>query len=70
MPNTSVEECIGISERIVNKCNTTKSSANRVTVSIGFGDIDIANIDDFLSKVDKALYEAKQGGKNQARMVK
>lgn len=64
--NTDIDECSYLSKRMVDKCYTSESLAGRVTISIGYGQFTDEDIDDFIEKIDKALYKAKSLGKNQA----
>jgi len=71
MPRTSVEEGYNLAERlrklIMEKGFTVGPNTVRITSSFGIGSLcDIKNqsLDAYYSLADKALYMAKQGGKN------
>lgn len=69
LPNTSLEEAILVSHRIVETVATSpvpwQSIRIPLSISIGVGQYDAdANPEDITSRSDRALYSAKQSGKN------
>jgi len=72
LPNFSVEEAIALAERIRNEVETATISNKKIKITASFG---IAAIPaqaltgaDLLAKADKALYEAKDLGRNYVRI--
>jgi two-component system, cell cycle response regulator len=76
MPNTQTHEASNLAERLREKVSTIQvSEANpemRITVSIGLADFHkvTESADQFLSECDKALYTAKQNGRNRVEIFK
>ena len=65
LPETKLKEAISIAERIKeNTSQNIKIDENPVTISGGVGEYKGENPDEFFKKVDSALYEAKNTGKN------
>jgi diguanylate cyclase (GGDEF)-like protein len=69
LPNTSIAEATVVAERMVNSVGGTpvtwKDHEIPISVSIGLGQYDAdSSPEDITSKSDKALYTAKQAGKN------
>jgi diguanylate cyclase (GGDEF)-like protein len=69
LPNTSVTDATVVAERMVNVVSSTpivwRKDEIAVSVSIGLGQYGPDSTpDDITSKSDKALYAAKQAGKN------
>jgi diguanylate cyclase (GGDEF)-like protein len=76
MPNASVEEGHAFAERlrelIMGKRFTAGPIALRITASFGVSsmrDINSQNFEDYYFLADKALYLAKQGGKNKVKIA-
>lgn len=78
LPETSYQDCEKIANYIVNSfsreliVHPASPVASHVTVSIGFGThigFNNQNSQEFFKKVDAALYQAKQGGRNQAKSI-
>ncbi len=76
MPDTSLEQLLEVSERIRQVAAKTvvhhQQSTIQCTISIGALIIDVTNIDsltDPVTHADKALYQAKQQGRNQVVVV-
>jgi diguanylate cyclase (GGDEF)-like protein len=72
LPSTTSSEALEFSERLHQAINKAvlkfNGSAIRYTVSIGLAEYDNdpeVSIDDLLARADKALYRAKQSGRNQ-----
>ena len=72
MPETVLEEALGLAERIRKRIESLEVQANehtvRVTVSIGVAEWQTGKYQDFLdmqNDADKALYAAKRQGRNQ-----
>lgn len=66
LPNTTYDECSKISERLIKNCNEMITPAGIISISIGYGEFSHEDIDSLLIDIDKALYKAKNRGKNQA----
>lgn len=69
LPNTSLEEATLVSQRIVDavasSCVSWQSVRIPLSISVGVGQYDAdANPEDITSRSDRALYSAKQSGKN------
>ena len=71
LPNLSVEEAVGLAERIRKDIEKTTVSSKSLKVTVSFG---IASLPDhaknsktLLEKADAALYEAKNLGRNLVR---
>jgi len=69
LPSTSLEEAILVSQRIVESVSTSPVSWQSVrvplSISVGVGQYGTdANPEDITSRSDRALYSAKQSGKN------
>lgn len=72
LPSTGCYEALEFAERLHHAFNQAAlkfdGSALRCTVSIGLVQFDNAtddDIDDLLARADPALYQARQGGRNQ-----
>jgi diguanylate cyclase (GGDEF)-like protein len=72
LPSTRSPEALEFAQRLHHAINQAvlkfNGSAIRYSVSIGLAEFDIASgddIDDLLARADLALYQAKQGGRNQ-----
>lgn len=68
-PNTGIEECKALAQRIVERCWLQVTPEIRVSVSAGYGELGKESIDELIVKVDNALYEAKRCGKNRACVI-
>ena len=74
LPETPKEEAYLAAERICRKIEAARMDTNdgkvHVTVSIGVASLDesIASLNDLISAADKALYKAKEAGRNCVRM--
>ncbi|QSZ42144.1 diguanylate cyclase [Sulfurimonas aquatica] len=66
VPQSLPKETLLFAQRIREKISKIEFSGFSVTVSIGVchSSSDIKNTDEFISRADKALYEAKRTGKN------
>jgi len=74
LPDTGAEDALALAERLRGRIAQTPARlddvAVTVTVSIGIGVIraDDPGVDAVLARADKALYEAKQAGRNTVRL--
>ena len=74
LPNTSLEEAVVVAERMVNAVANApitgkKEEIINLTISIGLGQYDAGNSpEDITSCSDRALYLAKQAGKNTVKV--
>ncbi len=70
LPQTTSEEAEIIAERIRQKVYTTKFPNRQVTVSIGVASSSLAlnSVENLISAADKALYEAKNRGRNNVQI--
>jgi diguanylate cyclase (GGDEF)-like protein len=74
LPNTSLEEALHLAERVRHSIESISfekiSGVLKITVSGGVAAFmdEISNIDDLLRNADKALYRAKETGRN--RIIK
>lgn len=69
----NLEEALVIANRILEKVRTCKVAGNKVTVSIGVGEVDLSkdtDINDRLKVIDEALLKAKETGKDKVLSVK
>ncbi len=69
LPNTSLEDAAVVAERMVNVVGGTpviwRKEEVPISISVGLGQYDADDSpDDIAARSDKALYEAKQAGKN------
>jgi len=69
LPNTSLTDAAVVAERMVNVVSGTpvmwRKEEIPISISVGLGQYDAEDTpDDIASRSDKALYEAKQAGKN------
>jgi diguanylate cyclase (GGDEF)-like protein len=75
LPNTDAEGALRLAERIVAAtaaCEVASSEVNlRFTVSVGSTELgpDDSSFEPVFARADKALYEAKAGGRNCARII-
>jgi diguanylate cyclase (GGDEF)-like protein len=70
LPETNHEYAMGIAERLRKKIEETPLDGLNVTVSIGVASypaIVVENYQEFIEAADKALYEAKNAGRNCVR---
>jgi diguanylate cyclase (GGDEF)-like protein len=67
LPGATVDEAGGVADRIVNAVRSiTLPDGRNVTVSVGVSDADRADAAGALHLADRALYAAKQGGRDRA----
>ncbi|MCR5265720.1 MAG: sensor domain-containing diguanylate cyclase [Cyanobacteria bacterium RUI128] len=68
LPQTSLEEAKIVAERLrsaVENMRIENNDAIRVTISVGLAELDIKDMaEDLYMKADRALYEAKESGRN------
>lgn len=66
LPETDIEDAMNLAERIRTGIKETSIDDMAVTVSIGVATLEIEdkNIDDLIRRADKALYAAKEAGRN------
>ena len=64
MPNCNLTEAANVAERIRNNIESYESSVTPLTISIGVADYDNINYENVINQADKALYVAKQTGRN------
>ena len=70
LPETNHECALGIAERVRQKIESTELDSLKVTVSIGvasYPPVIVENYQQFIEAADKALYEAKNAGRNCVR---
>lgn len=72
LPQTTLREAITIAERIRHKVETMRFPNRQVTVSIGIASCssEIKTPPDLIEAADKALYQAKEGGRNRVEIYK
>lgn len=72
LPQTTLKEAIIIAERVRQKVESTRFPSRQVTISIGLavGSSDIKTAKEFIEIADKALYEAKESGRNRVQVYK
>jgi diguanylate cyclase (GGDEF)-like protein len=73
LPNTKLSEAVVAAERMVEKVSNSpiswKKQLIKLSISIGLGQYDAdSSPEDITSRSDKALYTAKQAGKNTVRV--
>lgn len=70
LPQTTVEEAVQIAERIRRQIERCSFPHRRVTASIGIASSgpDISTPDDLIWAADRALYQAKELGRNMVRV--
>lgn len=64
LPNTSVKEAAGTAEVIRRKVEECEMAKCRITISVGVAPCDLSPYAEVVTNADKALYIAKQTGKN------
>lgn len=64
MPNCPINEAVNVAERIREKVAATENDVCPITVSLGVASYDGVNYENAITEADKALYEAKEGGRN------
>ncbi len=78
LPQTSLEGAVALAEAIrkaveeLNIPHPNSPTADRVTVSLGVASLSVdehTSAEDLIGAADYALYEAKQGGRNQVRLA-
>lgn len=72
VPESVPDEAVSLAQRIRKEIAKLRFSAYSVTVSIGVCHLtsDIKSMKDIINRADKALYKAKQSGKNQVVVFK
>jgi len=70
MPNITLESAKMIAERIRSSVEKVETGLRGVTVSIGISDYDNDNYQESIDNSDKALYKAKESGRNQVQYFK
>ena len=69
----NLEEALVIANRILEKVRSHEVAGNKVSVSIGVGEVDLSkdtDINDRLKVIDEALLKAKETGKDKVLSVK
>ena len=77
LPGVSLDAAMGLAEKLLNEVSTTPIVLNDgtttyVTISLGVGSIfphDTDRPEEFCTEVDKALYKAKENGRNRAEII-
>lgn len=64
MPNCPIEQAVNVAERIREKVAATDNGVCPVTISLGVARYDGFNYENAITAADKALYEAKESGRN------
>lgn len=64
MPNCPIEQAVNVAERIREKVAITDNDICPVTISLGVASYDGINYENAITAADKALYEAKESGRN------
>ena len=64
MPNCPIREAVNVAERIRERVEITENDVCPITVSLGVASYDGVNYENAITEADKALYEAKEGGRN------
>ena len=70
LPSTQIEGALALAERFRKRveadCVIVDGAQIRYTVSVGVSTMDntVASFDDLLARADKALFDAKHGGRN------
>ncbi|MBC7452330.1 MAG: sensor domain-containing diguanylate cyclase [Massilia sp.] len=70
LPSTDIEGALALAERFRKRveadCVTVEGAQIRYTVSVGVSTMDqsVTSFDDLLARADKALFDAKHGGRN------
>ena len=73
LPETNLQQARDLAERVRQACQTTDldflREGERVTVSVGVAAVDTADssIDHALARADRALREAKRGGRDRVQ---
>ena len=72
LPETAIEEAGVIAERIRGRVEQTEFPKRRVTISIGVASISdkVGTVRELISAADKALYQAKQKGRNNVQIFR
>ena len=72
LPETTAEEAEVIAERIRRHVEETKFPKRKVTVSIGIANrtANLNSVSELISASDKALYQAKRGGRNRVTVFR
>ncbi len=64
MPNCPLNEAINVAERIRKNIEDNKNPITPITISLGVSKYDNENYENGITAADKALYKAKQNGRN------
>jgi len=67
LPESDLSNSFEIAERIREKVEKDDNSAIKFTISVGVAEYDPAvdlNVDEFIKNADRAMYNAKKGGRN------
>ncbi len=64
MPNCPINQAVNVAERIREKVAVTDNDVCPVTISLGVAKYDGVNYENAITDADKALYEAKESGRN------
>lgn len=64
MPNCPIEQAVNVAERIRERVADTDNEVCDITVSLGVAKYDGVNYENAIIDADKALYDAKEGGRN------
>lgn len=64
MPNCPIHEAVNVAERIRERVASTDNEVCPITISLGVAYYDGVNYENAISDADKALYEAKEAGRN------
>lgn len=72
LPQTTIEEAETIAERVRARIENTDFPNRKITVSIGIADCspEVNCAKDFINLADKALYEAKEKGRNNVKVYR
>lgn len=72
LPQTTLKEAVIIAERVRQKVELTRFPNRQVTISVGLAvaSSETKTAKDFIEIADKALYEAKENGRNRVKIYK